>query len=606
VVVRATDDNAKKEVAIKLFDPDPTLTSKKRFSREVKRLKAIKHENVVQYIGDGISNGISYIIMNYVEGERLMPLIRNPIKVAKLIIQVAKGIDALRSKNIVHRDIKPANLIVSEDHTTITIVDIGITRQLGEKTITPEGAFIGTPEYASPEQASGDGIDSRSDLFSLGTVMYFALTGKNPFVRKGIIETLKAVSEDSPPPIQSIDTSLSDIIEKLHQKEPRDRYQTPSELVVALEACLEILNAKKENSSTIDFEPFANGSDEIDSSMLRSYGGDSRAHRIFRMVMSIGSHTLSKSLPSDIAEHGAIDYKHMYMDPVAIRKWQAVLEDPTYAVYARCKNVLSRLCRGEYWNELVNRPHVRIVELGVGAGTKDNVIMRSAVEKADKVELVLLDASVAMLEQTADSLDENVLANADIHYVRGDFYRLTESLRGIIYNPADPSNKPDQTIYLLLGGTFGNLRERQFIHGLNKVMEVGDLAIIAAECTDNPDDLSEDLSAMYGGTTVRELAALSARLLEPELSLSTIAEAIEIGEVTGEGVSEVPHAKTVELSWYSGRFETKVQLVKISRYNESELRDFFESQGFSILRTIKEPRWDEDTTTYAYYILSKQ
>ena len=159
-------------------------------------------------------------------------------EILRIGMQIAEGLAAAHKQGLVHRDIKPANILLENGVERVKITDFGLARAVDDASVTQSGTVAGTPMYMSPEQAEGLAIDHRSDLFSLGTVLYVMCTGHPPFRASGTHAVLKRVIDASPRPIREVNNEipdwLADIIAKLHAKKPADRFQTAKEVAEVL------------------------------------------------------------------------------------------------------------------------------------------------------------------------------------------------------------------------------------------------------------------------------------------------------------------------------------------------------------------------------------
>ena len=272
-VYRARDTKLERDVAVKVlperFASDPERVA--RFRHEAQHLAALNHPNIVSIYGVEDTNTRVALVMELVEGTSLNDQVGPkgmPLAAAlKLAVQIASGLEAAHSVGIVHRDLKPANVIVTSTGV-VKLVDFGLAKQ--EEAATPgsgesetvasslktkHGEVLGTVAYMSPEQAQGQTIDVRSDLFSFGTLLYEMLTGRRPFQGENHIATLAAILEHHPiPPSEIARAPLPREVERLVlrclRKDPDRRYQTASDLRLALEDL-------KEDASTGRLEPVA-------------------------------------------------------------------------------------------------------------------------------------------------------------------------------------------------------------------------------------------------------------------------------------------------------------------------------------------------------------
>ena len=244
-VYRAEDKKIKEEVALKLIKPEIASDKKtiERFSNELKMARKIAHRNVCRMYDLGEEKGTHYITMEYVPGEDLKRLVRKvgqfsagkTISIAK---QVCEGLAEAHRLGVVHRDLKPQNIMVDEDGNA-RIMDFGIARSVKGKGITGAGVMIGTPEYMSPEQAEVKEVDQRSDIYSLGVILYEMVTGRVPFEGEtplGIAMKHKSEMPKDPREFNSqIPEDLSRVILRCLEKDKEKRYQSAGEVQSELE-----------------------------------------------------------------------------------------------------------------------------------------------------------------------------------------------------------------------------------------------------------------------------------------------------------------------------------------------------------------------------------
>ncbi|MBY0460329.1 MAG: serine/threonine protein kinase, partial [Gemmataceae bacterium] len=253
VVFRAFDDLLQRVVAVKVLSPQMAATSpaRKRFLREARTSAQVRHENVVQVYEVG-EQPLPYLVMEFIPGETLQQRLDrtgsvDPAEVVRIGRQLAEGLAAAHACDLIHRDIKPGNVLLDGAQLRVKITDFGLARAADDASISQSGIIAGTPMYMAPEQAKGDSLDHRADLFSLGSVLYQMTTGRPPFRASTTLAVLKRVAEDDPRPIREIIPEaprwLCDIIGKLHAKNPDDRFQSAREVADVLAACEERLKA---------------------------------------------------------------------------------------------------------------------------------------------------------------------------------------------------------------------------------------------------------------------------------------------------------------------------------------------------------------------------
>jgi serine/threonine protein kinase len=238
MVYRATGPDGR-EVALKVLAAALTDDHefRSRFHREARAAASIRHPNVVRVYGGGAHDGRLYLTMRYVEGvdlaRRLAAGPLAPRDAAVLIAQVAAGLDAAHALGIVHRDVKPANVLLEGDAPEARLTDFGLMKHIGSNTpVTVPGSFIGTCDYAAPEQALGLPVDGRADVYALGCVLYEALTGQVPFPRDSAAARMFA-HVHAPPPAVPDAPAFDAVIERAMAKQPSARYPTAGDLARA-------------------------------------------------------------------------------------------------------------------------------------------------------------------------------------------------------------------------------------------------------------------------------------------------------------------------------------------------------------------------------------
>ncbi len=248
VVYRAVQDHLNRTVAIKALKSsaaaDESITT--RFEREAQSLANLQHENIIHVYDFYRERGALFIVMEYVQGIDLYDLLdragRLPFDVAAVIaMQVARALDYIHYQGIVHRDIKPANVMLARQGN-VKVMDFGIARDRKFDDLTQAGTGIGTPAYMSPEQILGDKLDARSDIFSLGIVLYQMVTGRKPFIEdeeRSVMHKIRIERHESPRKLNpDLPRELERIIDKCLKKEPRERWRSAQQLVMALERFL--------------------------------------------------------------------------------------------------------------------------------------------------------------------------------------------------------------------------------------------------------------------------------------------------------------------------------------------------------------------------------
>jgi serine/threonine protein kinase len=249
IVFEAQDLHLKRLVALKVMKPALAAQADfhRRFLREAQLAAAIEHEHIVTIYQVGEDRGIPFLAMKLLQGESLETYLgrsggRLPLaETLRIGREIAEGLAAAHAKGLVHRDIKPANIWLEEDRKRVKIVDFGLARGAGgDAHFTQAGAVIGTPSYMAPEQANGEEVDGRCDLFSLGSVLYRLSTGRLPFDGKDTMAVLMALATKAPVPPHKIDPQLppafSALVMRLLAKDRKERPQSAREVVERIEA----------------------------------------------------------------------------------------------------------------------------------------------------------------------------------------------------------------------------------------------------------------------------------------------------------------------------------------------------------------------------------
>ncbi|OLE21179.1 MAG: hypothetical protein AUI36_34495 [Cyanobacteria bacterium 13_1_40CM_2_61_4] len=245
-VYKARDRELDRFVALKVIRPELANQQEvlRRFKQELILARQVTHKSVIRIFDLGEAEGIKFISMDYIEGQDLRSLLRQkgrlaPEEATAIIAQVCQALEAAHAEGVVHRDLKPQNIML-DSQGRATVMDFGIARSMELTGMTQTGALLGTPDYMSPEQARGQEVDARSDLFTLGIILYELLTGKTPYRADTVLGTLlKRTQERARPPIEldpDLPRYLSDVAVRCLEIDPRLRYQKASEILADLEA----------------------------------------------------------------------------------------------------------------------------------------------------------------------------------------------------------------------------------------------------------------------------------------------------------------------------------------------------------------------------------
>lgn len=252
VVWKAWDPDRDRFVAIKVLECRITEdeTARRRFLREARVVSQVNHRNVVAVFEAELSP-VPYLVMEFVDGPSLRShlLKKGSLELTQVLrigVHIACGLAALHEKGVVHRDIKPANIVLDRASGRAKVADFGLAQGSGDSRLTSVGFVAGTPSYMSPEQAMGDSVDYRSDLFSLGSVLFAMVSGQSPFGDAQTFNALDRVRNADPIPLQSINPEipqpLIDLIGWMHARHPDDRPESASVVADHLRRQLKRLN----------------------------------------------------------------------------------------------------------------------------------------------------------------------------------------------------------------------------------------------------------------------------------------------------------------------------------------------------------------------------
>ncbi len=263
VIYKAEDTRLKRTVALKFLPPELTLNehARERFIREAQAAAALDHPNICTVHEIDEADGKTFISMAFIQGQSLKKRIEmgalDSDEILEFAIQIMEGLEEAHSKSIIHRDIKSANIMVTEKGQA-KIMDFGLAKVTGDPMMTQEGAAIGTVAYMSPEQARGEPVDHRSDLWSFGVVLYEMLTGHLPFQGKDEASFLYAIVHEQLKPAKDIIPKIPDewqqIMDHALTKKPESRYQSASEVLKDLRRYQKIVKAPR--TGITDFKSF--------------------------------------------------------------------------------------------------------------------------------------------------------------------------------------------------------------------------------------------------------------------------------------------------------------------------------------------------------------
>src|SRR5262245_20545637 len=262
VVFRAFDDKLHRVVAIKVLAAylASNGAARQRFVREARAAAAVTHENVIAIHAVEDAWPVPYLVMQCINGRTLQEKLdrTGPLELKEILrigLQIAEGLAAAHSQGLIHRDIKPANILLDNCIERVKITDFGLARAVDDASLSQSGLVAGTPLYMSPEQARGEPQDHRSDLFSLGSVLYAMCAGHPPFRAASPLAVLKRVCEDTPRSLRAINPAipawLEAIVARLQSKDLASRFATAKEVAGVLKRGLTQVQTGAEPSPTI-------------------------------------------------------------------------------------------------------------------------------------------------------------------------------------------------------------------------------------------------------------------------------------------------------------------------------------------------------------------
>ncbi|MEM9644272.1 MAG: serine/threonine-protein kinase, partial [Planctomycetota bacterium] len=249
IVFKAFDTELNRPAAVKILAPylANSRHARKRFAREARAAAGIVDDHVVPIFNVESEGEPPFLVMQYVAGGSLQERLDSggPLEILEVLrigLQTAKGLAAAHAQGLIHRDVKPSNILLDEGVERALLTDFGLARAEDEVSLTHTGFHPGTPDYMSPEQVRGETIDSRSDLFGLGCVLYALSTGRPPFHADTSYAVLRRITDQEPSPIQQINPKAPEwfefIIKRLLAKSPADRFASAREVADLLERCL--------------------------------------------------------------------------------------------------------------------------------------------------------------------------------------------------------------------------------------------------------------------------------------------------------------------------------------------------------------------------------
>ncbi|MCA9903167.1 MAG: protein kinase [Anaerolineae bacterium] len=297
-VYKAVDTRLGRDVALKVLLPHVRDTTRKRFFQEATAAARLNHPNIMAIYDIDDDGDTHFLVIEYVEGDTLTSLIPSPVEtVVRIGRQIALALNYAHEREVIHRDIKPANIKVTTDGT-VKLMDLGLALPKEAKRVTAEGMIIGTPAYLSPEQAQGHTLDHRTDLYSLGIVLYEMATGQLPFSSDDIPALLLQQVKQPPPPLRlhlpTIPIALDTVVLKALEKNPARRFQTGLAMAEALGAVFQATNTP--STQTSEFP------DVGESSVLADADAVTRPSRPLRVILADDHTLVRQSLVAFLSE----------------------------------------------------------------------------------------------------------------------------------------------------------------------------------------------------------------------------------------------------------------------------------------------------------------
>lgn len=266
VVFRGFDPKLQRVVAIKVLSSQmaANAVARSRFEREARSIAAVTHPSIVVIHAVDETFDPPYLVMEFVAGKSLSQKLESQgafstKETLRISIQIADGLAAAHRQGVIHRDIKPANILLENGIERVKLTDFGLAKAIEDVSMTHSGEISGTPQFMSPEQCRGMRLDARSDLFSLGAVMYAMTTGSPPFPGKNILAVMQQVCEQQPTDLRAVNPDLpkwlAEVIERLMSKEPERRYRSAAEVASLLRKRLASLQAPRVPAKEVEPPP---------------------------------------------------------------------------------------------------------------------------------------------------------------------------------------------------------------------------------------------------------------------------------------------------------------------------------------------------------------
>ncbi len=579
-VYRALDKKLNREVALKVIPQDLAKepSRRKRFEQEAKTVAALQHPNIMSLFDIREDDGLLYLVTELVEGSTLRDITLRFPKILDVASQAAEALGFAHSKKVIHLDIKPTNIMVTHDGQ-VKILDFGIakTSKLDNfnsrttETLTDPGTVIGTLAYMSPEQVKGQKVDYRSDIFSLGVVLYEMLVGRCPFEGSSQRAVIDAILNQEILDLPEQPRNLAAIVLRCIEKDVARRFQSAADLAFAIRLVLSDIRSLRHGPSTYT-TPGRRGDtlpNIIDSSFLTE-----------TLVPSFESKVLS-----EMRSGSMLSCEHSYQTETGARHWLKLCNDPLYTVFHDSVRLLEQQCDAilDCISEDMIRKSPDVISLGPGNGQKDRVLLRGILKRLQAagaspyLYYFPFDVSPHIIASSVTTIfsDQKLNAFVRLKALVGDFSHLQEFRP--IYDFRDAPN-----IFALLGNTLGNMsQEVIFLQQIKRAMNSGDILLL---------EVRRNIGHLKAGGQDEDQFGLS---FAPLAQLGVKYDGGKILVREESALSQVPGTKTLAVHYsdalIGGERYEDIFLSCVNYYDETALRRTVEGTtlNFEILSVME-------------------
>jgi len=415
-VYLAEDAKEDRLIAVKVLYPQfgEDLSYVQRFNREAKLASTLTDPHIVRVLDYGADRDIYYLIMEFIEGQDLRDILKArgplPWKIAlDMVDQLATALEHAHQHHVVHRDIKPQNMMIENDSGLLKVLDFGIARIPTLPSLTQSG-FVGSPYYVSPEQAMGEEVDIRSDIYSSGIVLYELLSGNIPFDAKSPWSIISQHISSDPPPIKldgdDVPEGIHQLIDRMVTKRPEDRFQTPTALRRAVAA---VLSGHTVPDDTLDTRLVISADQQVEMA-------DSLYERALEVIEAEEWARAVDLLNQVLAlnpEHPEVSEK------LARAKQESIL----IALYGAAK----RATKAGNWEDAVNNLN-GIIELDPDYKDAQELMVqaRQALEKENRQQFVITRYNEGLAHMEAERWEEAIVAFSEVQRLSPNYERVSE------------------------------------------------------------------------------------------------------------------------------------------------------------------------------------